>query len=49
MVRGLFAGRLHQMHPDNPISPQQAREVAAALIAAADELGAAIQHEWTQR
>ena len=37
-----------QMHPDYPITPQQAREVAAALAAAADELESAIELEWSQ-
>lgn len=38
---------VNQMHPDHPITPQQAREVAVALIAAVDEIADAIELEWT--
>ena len=30
---------VHQLHVDDPITPQQARQLARALIAAADEVG----------
>jgi hypothetical protein len=29
---------VHQLHADDPIMPQQARQLASALVAAADEI-----------